>query len=407
MYVRSVFNNAVQGCQKGIVEMKEMHKQRNSNIELLRIIAMFMIIASHYPHGLSGTDLGYGANRYFYSIFTAFGQVGVGIFLLIMGYFMIDQKMTLKRFLRLYLDVICYSIVVFVLFAAFGRQYITLKLILKSFLPLLYVNWWYFTTYVIIMLFSPWLNKMLKSLEIDEYKKLIVDLVVVFTVSRFAYGSLSDSFSGFAFGKLIPCFNLYVIGAYLKLWHDQPHITRGGYQSSINCSRFQFLLHKVFGADGKVKKNILLSTIGLLLYVGIIGTVIFAGHFLNVEKLMQKYSYFVVLESPFVVFIVYELFLVAIKSKPFFTPFINKVASSSFGIYLIHEHQLMAVWLFPVLLKNVELYQTKWFIPSAIASVVVVFIVCSIIDLLRQKLLSGVKEKVISWIDSRYSLINH
>ena len=84
MYVRSVFNNAVQGCQKGIVEMKEMHKQRNSNIELLRIIAMFMIIASHYPHGLSGTDLGYGANRYFYSIFTAFGQVGVGIFLLIM-----------------------------------------------------------------------------------------------------------------------------------------------------------------------------------------------------------------------------------------------------------------------------------------------------------------------------------
>ena len=55
-----------------------------------------------------------------------------------------------------------------------------------------------------------------------------MDLVVVFTVSRFAYGSLSDSFSGFAFGKLIPCFNLYVIGAYLKLWHDQPHITRGG-----------------------------------------------------------------------------------------------------------------------------------------------------------------------------------
>ena len=91
-----------------------------------------------------------------------------------------------------------------------------------------------------------------------------------------------------------------------------------------------------------------------------------------------------------------------------FSPlFINKVASSTFGIYLIHEHQLMAVWLFPVLLKNVELYQTKWFIPSAIASVVVVFIVCSIIDLLRQKLLSGVKEKVISWIDSRYSLINH
>lgn len=73
--------------------------------------------------------------------------------------------------------------------------------------------------------------------------------------------------------------------------------------------------------------------------------------------------------------------------------------------------------------KGVEIYQgcviagdasicksvnePKWFIPSAIASVVVVFIVCSIIDLLRQKLLSGVKEKVISWIDSRYSLINH
>ena len=77
-------------------------KQRNSNIELLRILSMLMIIAHHYAlygvHQLYDSNkidsyyaYGTSLNRAISECFLPGGVVGVGIFFLIAGYFGIQS----------------------------------------------------------------------------------------------------------------------------------------------------------------------------------------------------------------------------------------------------------------------------------------------------------------------------
>lgn len=66
-------------------------KKRNSNIELLRIIAMFLIVMHHYSiHGFDTSALQEMPDRLVVDWFMAGGKVGVVIFVLISAYFMVN-----------------------------------------------------------------------------------------------------------------------------------------------------------------------------------------------------------------------------------------------------------------------------------------------------------------------------
>ena len=70
-----------------------MKKIRDSNIELLRIIAMFIIIIHHYTvhNGIDNFSLPIGGNRFILEI-TRLGNIGVILFVFITGYFQIENK---------------------------------------------------------------------------------------------------------------------------------------------------------------------------------------------------------------------------------------------------------------------------------------------------------------------------
>ena len=79
-----------------------MKENRESNIELYRIVLMLLIIAHHYVVNSGLLDVIYNnqlsANSIFWSIFGAWGKVGINCFLLITGYYMCTSKITLKKF---------------------------------------------------------------------------------------------------------------------------------------------------------------------------------------------------------------------------------------------------------------------------------------------------------------------
>ena len=83
--------------------MVMIKNQRNSNLELLRILSMVFIVSCHFAGG------GFGdynlvisnLNNYFIYFLDLFGKVGVDIFILISAYFMINSKFTLKKLLVL------------------------------------------------------------------------------------------------------------------------------------------------------------------------------------------------------------------------------------------------------------------------------------------------------------------
>ena len=66
--------------------------------------------------------------------------------------------------------------------------------------------------------------------------------------------------------------------------------------------------------------------------------------------------------------------------------FINKVASCMFGVLLIHANSdTMRRWLWCETLDNVGWFQTDYAVFHALVSVTIIFIICVIIDIIRQK----------------------
>lgn len=78
-------------------------KGRNSSIELLRIIAMFMILAHHFivHNGYDVLKLPLGPERIFFQLVMAGGgKVGVVIFFSISAWFFLDREQTIKSNLK-------------------------------------------------------------------------------------------------------------------------------------------------------------------------------------------------------------------------------------------------------------------------------------------------------------------
>ena len=74
----------------------EKKKKRNSSLELLRIIAMLMIVAAHLSQRgnwlWNNADIELSFNHFLMNIIICFGQVGVAIFFTITGYFLFQSK---------------------------------------------------------------------------------------------------------------------------------------------------------------------------------------------------------------------------------------------------------------------------------------------------------------------------
>ena len=69
-----------------------------------------------------------------------------------------------------------------------------------------------------------------------------------------------------------------------------------------------------------------------------------------------------------------------------YNPLINKIGACTFGVLLIHaSSDTMRQWLWKDFLDNVGYFSSNYFILHAVLSVVVIFIVCVIIDYLRQR----------------------
>ena len=102
-------------------------EKRNSSLDLLKIIGMFLIIAHHYyVHGgfapVSVDNISKG--RIFLEQVSMYGSWSCDLFALITGFYMIgsrnDGKKRLKKILQLVVEIYFYAIVIFAILAYKG-----------------------------------------------------------------------------------------------------------------------------------------------------------------------------------------------------------------------------------------------------------------------------------------------
>ena len=83
---------------------------RSSNIELLRIVAMLAIVAHHYVVNSTVWEMfdpvRPTVNSIFLQLWGMWGKTAINVFVLITGYFMCQSRLTAKRYLKIFLQII-------------------------------------------------------------------------------------------------------------------------------------------------------------------------------------------------------------------------------------------------------------------------------------------------------------
>ena len=92
-----------------------------------------------------------------------------------------------------------------------------------------------------------------------------------------------------------------------------------------------------------------------------------------------------------------SLFMTFKDLKMKYHKWINTIAASTFGVLLIHANSdTMRQWLWKDVLYNVGMYNSKWLVVHAIGSVMAVYVICVLIDLIRINL---IEKKVMGYLD--------
>lgn len=339
---------------------------------------MLMIVCLHYlskggalanPKG-ELTSSGYTA-----WFIEAFCLSAVNVYVLISGYFGIGDSNAsnptskisiqdvLKRTFRIYLQVWFYSVVIGLLFLLTGQQEFDIYTMFMYVFPFSTEHYWFATAYLLLTLFMPFLNTGFDRMEKSTVQGVLLCMLAVFSVAKTIL-PMQLPWDHKGYDALWFVF-LYLAGAYIR---------RYGVKWITN----------------RVK--------AISLYVG--STFIVFMSMLLIRTLYQKtgsledfisygYSY-----NFFFTFLASVGLFLTFKPKEdevqkTCNSFLRAVSGATFGVYLIHEHvNLRYLWPSWFQSTKFSVSSIPAFILHMIVTVFVVYIVCSLIEMIRNKISS-------------------
>ena len=357
-------------------------KKRQLNYELLRIIAMLMIVSLHYlsKGGILGdpirTDM--TATGYTAWLMEAFCIVSVNVYVLISGYFGVNvhgsgiygKKLTfwevLRRPIKIWKQVFFYSMLFGCGALIAGIQEFDLYKFFSYCFPIVTEHYWFASSYIVLCLLMPFLNAGISYLDQRETKYLILGLLLVFSVSKTVI-PMQLPWDKYGYDSLW-FIVLYLTGAYLRRYGaclvEKRWKAAILYLVSVAAIFLSFLsIRFIFLRTGSLGK---MAQYGytynfLFCYTGAVGLFLL---FAENKKEQKKEAIFL------------ERF-----RKP-----IELFSGAAFGVYLIHEH-LNIRYAWPRWLHCEEQVEKSiiGFLVHMVFSVFTVYLVCTVIERIRQK----------------------
>ncbi|MGL5317302.1 MAG: acyltransferase family protein [Bacteroidales bacterium] len=325
-------------------KIEQIGKQikRNSNIELLRIVAMFFIILHHLiVHGVGLkhlADSSYISHSAYSSLpflFNSFLVIGPNIFLLITGYFSI--KNGLMQLYRIYkIALFCAIVVISLSFILPG--FYGIKQMIISLFPLANGGW-YVLNFTILLLLSDLLNSGWRSFSLIQKRNLVISLLFISCY----FGFVWRNDSGYSFIQML---TMYFIGSYL---HEI------GFSPKLKTALFFYILLSVS---------------------------VFLGAF-SLYHFRQNLSWhFFSYSNPLIILSSVFFFLVFLKLD-FSNKYVNRTALSVFSIYLIHDSSFVRKYI-SELSGMIFTHNTGVSVVFGFVSLgLVIFLICLLIDQLR------------------------
>lgn len=183
--------------------------KRQSNIEMLRIIATMMVIMVHTAFLSLGIPKHFDNSGLLISTLQVISVPAVNIFVLISGYFQIKPKA--KNLGNYLFQILFYSLSIYILWLVSGNDRLSIEGVKECFF-LTEANW-FIKSYLLLFIISPLLNAFIENSNKRVYGLIVVSMLVYQTIFDFATMadlSLRNGYSTMSFVLL------YLIGSYVR-----------------------------------------------------------------------------------------------------------------------------------------------------------------------------------------------
>lgn len=293
------------------------------------------------------------------------GKIGINSFVLITGYFMCKSNINFKKFLKLFFEIMFYRIIISIAFWITGYSEFSVKELIKVLIPIKNVSDGFTSAYLVFFLFIPFLNVLLKNINERQHIKLLL-------LCGFLYIALASvPFLSVRYNYVSWFIVLYFISSYIRVY------------------------------DKKIFENNKFWGICLVITTFIcISSVVFSAIIFK-----RNYYYFVVDSNKILAVIEAVcafMFFKNLKIKN--SKFINTVSSATFGVLLIHANSdTMRTWLWKDLLNVTEVHSVGNGYLHIVLSVLGIYAVCTIIDLIR---ISVLEKPLLKQVDNLMPKIN-
>lgn len=327
---------------------KKLNNGRNSGLDLYKALCMLLVIAFHFTdHG--NTELSCSQpltfNWCLLSGTWMFGGICNCSFMLMSGFFLYGKKTKFKNLFRLWLQVFFYSVGAGIIL--YNLKAISLKGLMLCFLPITINQYWYFSAYILIYLFFPFINKFVSSLSKKSLTSLLLLSFFCFSVfytvfyTRWMEGAV----------HIILFLFMYIAGAYVRR----------------------------FGVQPSFRKVLLIAPLAVFLeFLSIFfmrGYYILTGIDIVWYLLYESEKVFPIITSV-------SLFLLFKQLKPCGGKLWHFLATSVFGVYLLHIGLLNSLF-FKVVFDNSSTFYSSELLSQLVLAMVGLFCAGIIIDKLR------------------------
>lgn len=354
-----------------------LKKERDSGIEVMRILAALCVIGVHaLSHGhFMASAKAVGGMVHTEALLIYFSvRVAVNAFVIISGYFMVtgafDLQKAFKRAGSVYTRLMFYSLAITAVFLMLGPNYWLVdgkvlspqRSLLLAFFPLSSQALYFLSDYLLLCLLAPFANLAVQKLNKRQYLILlcVLTLLMSFWLTLAQVWPFSVVFDDFGYGVLYGGKNvfhfiyIYLLGGYVRL-----HVKKRGAPNPIylllaaQTTLINYLLHVYLPAKTH--------------YANI------SGHYANP---------LIVAEA--------VLLLLFFKDLHFKSRAVNRLASTTLGVYAIQEFRYMKTYLWKIvdyreLVGDSPVRNLLVFVGGVIA----IYLALSAIDLLREGLFRG------------------
>lgn len=328
--------------------------QRESNLELLRIVCMLLIVAHHcVVHG-GAINMRYSFNKLFSYVFLPAEKICFVAFIAMSTWFLVDSKFKSARFLKIWLQTFFYSVVVTIVAVCLGAE-LTVIEFFSTFLPITGNSHGYASAYLCFYLFLPFILYVTEKLTREQARYLLVISFYAQVISQIIgyitnyYQALFSELSLFVF-----CF---ILSYNLKKWPVKllsNRVFTGSIFAGIWLLFMQINYMELWGRNTRIS-NFLIAISG------------------------SESSLLMIIAG-------YALFFWAKETKIKKNTVINKISTCTLAVLLIHDHNFFRTYIWGFFAQTVTWYHSPYFILLLIITIGLIFFVCSIIEYIRKSL---------------------